>query len=137
MTNDFIAAHSVMTSLFTTPFTLLLLQAFLASFNFLSDDLIPSGVLWNRCLRDLAIVIFCKWAKEGTKRNTVDSGSCQCLYEAVFEQFNDEDLLKVESMLEIQGLDSVLHEEEESTKHLELEFTQSTPKEVPRKSSEK
>lgn len=96
---------------------------------YLNTFLLSLGVLWNRCLRDLAIVIFCKWAKEGNQKSAahVDSGSCQCLYEAVFEQFNDEDLEKLENTLEAYGLDSVLQEEEESTKHLESEFAQTSP----------
>jgi hypothetical protein len=108
----------------------------LRAFSFICLTHNAVGLLWNRCLRDLAIVIFYKWAKEGTTRNkAVDSGSCQCLYEAVFEQFNDEDLEKIESTLENQGLETILEDEKESTKHLELEFGQVTPKELPRNSS--
>lgn len=98
-------------------------------------------------MRDLAVVIFCKWAKEGANNKAVDSGSCKCLYETVFEQFNDEDLLKLEDQLDNVGLETILDEEREgSARHLQLEFSghttpkeglsrQSTPKEFHRKVS--
>jgi len=79
------------------------------------------GVLWNRCLRDLSVVIFCNWA-EG-KQHKQQKLICDDLYERVFGQVNDENLLKVEESLEERGLETILKEEEETSNRLRTEFS--------------
>jgi hypothetical protein len=46
---------------------------------------------------------------------------CQDLFEQTFEQFNDENLEKIEVALETQGLEKVLQEEEATSPSVELD----------------
>lgn len=62
---------------------------------------------------------------------------CQDLFEQTFEQFNDENLVKLELALETRGLEKVLQEEEQISKDVFLELSSSatTPNVNPRSSS--
>jgi ribosome biogenesis GTPase A len=58
------------------------------------------GILWNRCLRDLAICLFNNWSKApdflvGDKVSNV----CNSLFQSCFSQFNEENLLLIENEL--------------------------------------
>jgi len=71
------------------------------------------GVLWNRCLREMAIVIFRNWANDYNQhRNNGRGVLWKDLYEEVFEQFNAENLNEIESALEEEGLESLLKAEQ-------------------------
>jgi len=55
------------------------------------------------------------------KTKKLETDVCQDLYEAVFHQFNEENLVKLENTLEEEGLEETLKAEEEMSKRLNEE----------------